>query len=136
MGYKCYHFVDALIADSDSNVLDAIDVAMDSPIPMLYKRLDKKYPNSKFILTTRKKEKWLFSMNWMFSHGKVIWNWPKSTQAYHRKFYGTIKYNTRILSKHYDLFHQQVFDYFKDRPSDLLILNIDEKIDVNLICDF
>lgn len=136
LGYKCIHFVGDLIADNDSNVLDNFDVAMDSPIPLIYNKLDKKYPGSKFILTVRKKDKWLASMNWMFTHGKVIWNWPKSTQAYHRKFYGTIKYDQRILSNHYDLFHKQVLEYFKDRANDLLILNIDEKIDVNRICDF
>jgi len=136
MGYKCNHFVDELIADNDSNIIKDYDVLMDSPIPLLYQQLDKKYPNSKFILTTRNKSTWLKSMKWMFTHGKVIWNWPKSTQAYHRKFYGTIKYNKRILSNHYDLFHQQVYEYFKDRPNDLLVLNIDEKININNIFDF
>jgi hypothetical protein len=136
MGYRCFHFVGALMADSNSDILDDVDVAMDSPIPLLFPQLDKKYPNSKFILTTRNKDSWLESMHWLFTHGKVIWNWPKSTQAYHRKFYGTIKYDKNILSNHYDLFHQKVFEYFKDRPRDLLVINIDRRININDICDY
>lgn len=34
----------------------------DSPIPLIYKDLDRKFPNSKFILTTRSLDSWLDSM--------------------------------------------------------------------------
>ena len=38
------------------------DFALDLPIVINYKKLDKKYPNSKFILTTRDFDSWLASM--------------------------------------------------------------------------
>jgi hypothetical protein len=134
LGYSSRHFVDALVADKNAEINE--DAVMDSPVPMLYQHLDKRYPGSKFILTTRSKEKWLDSMNWLFTHGKVIWNWPRSTQDYHRKFYHTIRYDKKILGNHYDVFHAEVNDYFKDRPNDLLILNLDKGIDVEKVCLF
>jgi hypothetical protein len=136
LGYKSRHFVNELILDPNWELDSNYNVFMDSPIPLLYQQLDRKYPNSKFILTIRSKNNWLESMKWMFTHGKVIWNWPSSTQEYHRKFYHTTHYNRRVLSKHYDVFHNDVGNYFKSRPGDLLILNIDEGLSVKKVCEF
>jgi len=134
LGYTSRHFVDALVSNPDAVIAE--DAIMDSPVPMLYQYLDKKYPNSKFILTTRNKANWLESMKWLFVHGKVIWNWPRSTQEYHKKFYHTTKYNKKILSRHFDSFHEEVLTYFKNRPGDLLVLNLDKEIEMKEICAF
>ena len=136
LGYRSIHFVHDLVDNPASEIVNAYDALMDTPIPQFYPVLDKKYPNSQFILTTRHKEKWLDSMKWLFTHGKVIWNWPESTHEYHLMFYGTRTFNKKILSDHFDNFHHQAFIYFKDRPQDLLCINIDEKINMDEIASF
>lgn len=134
LGFTSRHFIDALVTNPDAEIME--DAAMDSPVPMLYQYLDKRYPGSKFILTTRSCDKWLDSMKWLFTHGKVLWNWPRSTQEYHRKFYHTTRYNKRILRNHFIEFNKEVALYFKNRPDDLLILNLDEGINVEKVCRF
>lgn len=136
LGFKSRHFIGELIADPNYDIPEDLEVLCDSPIPMLYQRLDKKYPGSKFVLTTRSKKTWLGSMKWIFKHGMVIWNWAPDIHAYHKKFYHTARYNKRILSKHYDDFNTEVMNYFKDRPEDLLVLDIDRGIDIQIICKF
>ncbi|HEV7230062.1 MAG TPA: sulfotransferase [Bacteroidia bacterium] len=134
LGYSSRHFIDEWMNGTEADVPQ--QVLIDTPVPYLYKALDEKYPGSKFILTIRNKESWLESMRWMFVHGKVIWNWPRSTQEYNRKFYKTTRYNKKILSRHYDTYHKEVELYFRDRPGDLLVVDIDKGVSVHEICDF
>jgi len=136
LGFNSVHFIAGLENDPDFKIVDEYDALMDTPIPLIYQDLDKRFPNSKFILTTRNKEAWLTSMKWMFKHGKVMWTWWKGLHDYHLKFYGTKKYNESILSRHFDLYHENVKEYFRNRENDLLILNIDKGIQVEKICDF
>lgn len=136
LGFRGRHFIEELVRNADYNIPDEMELLIDSPVPLLYKNLDKKYPGSKFILTIRNKKSWLESMKWMFNHGKVIWNWPTFTHNYHKKFYHTTRFNRFILSKHYDNFHKEVQDYFKDRPKDLLVIDIDKPINISVICTF
>ena len=136
LGYKAIHYIPDLISDYDSEIVEQFDALLDTPIPSVYQYLDKKYPDSKFILTTRNKEAWLNSMNWMFKHGKVLWAWEDRLYDYHQRFYGTTNFDEKILSRHFDLFHESVYAYFKDRTNNLLILNIDKGIQVENICYF
>jgi hypothetical protein len=91
----------------------------------LFKKLDKQYPNSKFILNTRTME-----------------NWVKS-----RINHSNGKY-TRYQLKHYELslpklvkkwesdwikHHKAVLEYFKDRPNDLLVFDIEKDSGMKLV---
>ncbi len=101
-------------------------------IPMLYfKELDKQYPGSKFILNTRNKEAWLKSRslhratqqnltllelnsNMLYiSHAAVLAKW----------------------SQEWDAHHKAVLAYFKRRPKDLLVFNIEQDPPEKL-CEF
>ena len=62
---------------------------VDTPVPMLYKELDRKWPDSKFILTLRDKEDWLESMAWLRTEGRKIWQPDPRREEYKREFYGT-----------------------------------------------
>ncbi len=77
LAYVSRHSSGQLIKDSSFDIMRDIDALVDSPVPLLYQALDRRYPNSKFILTTRNKDAWLHSMEWMFTHGKAGWDWPK-----------------------------------------------------------
>ncbi len=108
----------------------------DSPIPLIYKDLDRNFPNSKFILTTRYLDSWLDSMQWLFEHGKVKWNWSIKVHIYHHIFLGTKTFRKRILEHKFADFHTDVLRYFESRPKDLLILDMEKGFGTKEICDF
>lgn len=136
LGLNSRHFPFELYMDNDYSTVNEADAFGDSPIPKIYKDLDKRFPNSKFILTIRNKKSWLDSMKWMFKEGKVVWWWGYHIHKYHKEFYGSRDYSEILMSKKYDQYHADVYEYFEDRPNDLLILNLDEGIDVSKICSF
>ncbi|WP_258105243.1 sulfotransferase family protein [Marinoscillum sp. MHG1-6] len=133
---RSVHYIEPLIEGKDWTLVDHNDAISDTPIPLLFKSCDQRYPHSKFILTTRNKDAWLDSMKWLFRHGKVIWNWPRSVDQYHRELYGTKNYDQKKLSRAFDEYHDKARSYFKDRPEDLLEINIDNGFEVKAICDF
>lgn len=108
----------------------------DTPLPLLYKECDRKFPDSKFILTTRNKKEWIQSMKWMFRHGRVIWQWPLSLNVYLNKVYGTAWYNEKKLTRTFDKYHKEVYEYFSSRENQLLVVDIDNGFDLKKICDF
>jgi hypothetical protein len=95
------------------------DVLEGFPWFMIYKELDQRIPESKFILTTREKESWYRSVadhigdlrspphEWIYGRGKGI---PSEDK-------------THTLSV-YDAHNENIIKYFKDRPDDLLILDL------------
>ena len=136
LGYESHHFVPELFGTPDWSKADQSDALMDSPIPLLYKECDERYPGSKFILTTRDVDKWLTSMKWMLTHGKVIWNWSSELQGYHRQVYGTSRYREDILAAMFKRYHQEVADYFADRPDDLFTIDISKGFDAKALCEW
>lgn len=97
--------------------------ACDLPIAINYKKLDKHYPNSKFIYTIREKEEWLISIKNHFTKFDAAkkGNWQKSNRI---AMYGRATFNKEIFSRKYDEHDQDVKSYFKGKEQDLLIINI------------
>jgi hypothetical protein len=91
----------------------------DSPIPYLYKKLDKEYLNSKFILTIRPLNSWLKSR---IKHAKRKNHYLKNC------FF--------IYKKRWENHNKEVLDYFKDRPNDLLVMNICKEDGWEKLCPF
>lgn len=94
--------------------------ATDLPVANNFIELDKKYPNSKFILTVRDDASWKESSSHHFKNNN------KSKRAFnHRKLmFGYEKPTVQQLMDGKKRYENKVLDYFKDRPEDLLILNI------------
>lgn len=109
--------------------------ASDLFIAINFKKLDKLYPGSKFILTTRDKEEWLESVR---KHRKKLVVPKKGTFAYdmRKKMYGCVEYEPKKLIKAYDNHHNNVRKYFKNRPNDLLEMNITAGDSWNQLCKF
>ena len=111
--------------------MDAWDAVEDNPIPLIYKELDALYPGSKFILTEREPEKWYNSVSyhvgdlsspmheWLFGRGKGL---PRNDK----------KHALNVFVKH----RENVIEYFKDRPDDLLIIDITKIENWDTICTF
>jgi hypothetical protein len=116
LGYKSKH----LLLKPEIEV-EQYDFVNDVPIPTRYQQYDKLFPRSKFILTLRDKHSWLKSCKKHFANSV-------STNHIYYKYrmeqFGINKYNGDIFSNMYDKHNQEVKDYFKYRPNDLLVLNI------------
>jgi len=111
--------------------MDSWDAVEDNPIPLIYKELDALYPRSKFILTEREPEKWYNSVSyhvgdlsspmheWLFGRGKGL---PRNDK----------KHTLNVFVKH----RENVIEYFKDRPDDLLIIDVTKIENWDVLCAF
>lgn len=120
----------------------------------VYKKLDAAFPNSKFILTIRDSgEQWYNSMvkfhSKIFGKGNVpTWEVLKKTRYIYRGWsyenkkhvYGLTEqddpYDKTKLINYYDTRNQAIINYFKDRPDDLLVINLSEKGAYQKFCAF
>jgi hypothetical protein len=108
------------------------DCFSDVPFPGLYKELDEKFPNSKFILTYRDPEKWWQSV---CKHWRLHNVQSRELDSFeyiqyrlyepHEKRDYSIKDKDVLINKfnkHFD----EVIEYFKSRKGDLLILSLED----------
>lgn len=112
-----------------SNMLERWYSLCDLPIPLLYQQLDKAYPGSKFILTIRSEQAWLRSVEklWDYKHNPTRWVWDKYpfTNRIHKVLYGREDFEPRVFLDRYKRHNEEVMAYFKDRPGDLLIMDVE-----------
>jgi len=114
----------------------------DLPIPVIYRELDKGYPNSKFILTIRDENNWIESIkkhwNPEYNKFKNNWNHDPFSHKIHKILYGQKGFDQQIFLERYRKYNKEVIDYFKDRNEDFLILNMDNKEENHWIalCNF
>ncbi|MTT52803.1 hypothetical protein F1529_09940 [Alcanivorax sp. VBW004] len=128
------------------NYCKSAQVFQDVPFsyPELYKRLDQAYPGSKFILTVRDNpEQWYRSITRFHAKkfgkdGRIPTVEDLKAAQYVRpgfmynviRVHGTTDedpYNKDVMIAHYERYNREVMEYFKDRPSDLLVINIAEQ---------
>jgi Sulfotransferase domain/N-terminal domain of galactosyltransferase len=102
----------------------------DLPIPLLYKQLDGVYGGSKFILTVRDEIKWLRSVrnHWDPRHNRFrsAWDSDPFTHQVHRLLYGQKNFDVEVFRARYRRHNSEVQAYFKHRPQDLLVMNMDD----------
>ncbi len=98
------------------------DAFADGIWPCLYKEMDKKYPNSKFILVIRDSQDWIKSVVADFgTHSNFVRKWIYGDE------YGCPKGNEDVYIKIYEQHNAEVMDYFNDRPDDLLVIYLSKK---------
>jgi len=102
-----------------------LDGACDISVTRYYKELDEKFPNSKFIHTIREKEQWLKSMEMHYASKPSETCTPRII-GNRIAVYGQVDFNKETFSKKYDQHYKDVDIYFKERPSDLLTINLCE----------
>ena len=112
----------------------------DLPIPILFQQLDKGYPGSKFILTVRSESSWLRSIrnHWNPEYNKFrhTWNTDPFSHKVHKLVYGQKGFNEEIFLARYKRHNAEVKDYFKNRPSDLLIMDTEAGAGWKELCRF
>lgn len=122
-------------------------------LPYTFQAMDMYFPNSKFILTIRDTESWYKSMHDFHLletvHGgkaKSLEMLKEATYCYKGFAYdtkvlvydlpGDDPYHKETLMSHYDFHNKMVIDYFKNRPEDLLILDVSKTGSHKKLCDF
>lgn len=140
LGYRSGHWENAHWAkaiwheikqDGRSATLERYYAACDLPIPVLFRELDRAYPGSKFILTTRDEGAWLDSVrkHWSHNHNPYRWAWNADpfTNRIHREVYGQRGFDEDVMLTRYRRHNAEVIEYFRDRQQDLLVMNMDHK---------
>ncbi|HSH03679.1 MAG TPA: sulfotransferase [Anaerolineae bacterium] len=118
------------------------DGMMDIAAAPFFAQLDKAYPGSKFILTVRERESWLDAMERHWD-GKMVYGMMvgQETKLSMRRFlraatYGTYQFDRERMGWAYDRHHEMVYNYFRERPDDLLVLNVTEGEGWEKVCPF
>jgi len=149
LGYESWHWSSAHAAKSiwremnqrgRSATLEAYDAASDLPIPLLFRELDRAYPGSRFILTLRDERNWLHAVMRHFSVSynkyRAGWNQDPFTNRVHQITYGRRDFEPDVFLARYRRHNEEVLDYFRNRPNDLLIMNMDRGGGWQELCGF
>ncbi|MCK5636026.1 MAG: hypothetical protein KAH91_01295 [Thermoplasmatales archaeon] len=86
-----------------------------------YKELDKEFPNSKFILTLRDPQSYGKSFEKFFK--KTVWEIKNPEQL-------------KKEIKRFENRNNEIINYFKDRPSQLLVIDIFKGVEWSELCNF
>ena len=116
------------------NSIKRFDAATDGIVADQFERLDQAFPNSKFIYTVRDRNSWIDS--YTRYHGR-----KQSASQEHRdkveRLYGTSGTDRQALLAAYEKHDRHVQEYFKDRPGDLLVMDIcGGRADWESLCTF
>lgn len=126
--------------DGWSETLERHYALCDLPITLLYKQLDKAYPGSKFILTLRDPVRWLESVrrhwNPKFNKFREGWDSDAFTNRIHKILYGQTDFDADVFYARYHQHNIEVFEYFRDRPADLLTMSMDRGAGWPELCKF
>jgi Sulfotransferase domain len=110
------------------SLLEEYQAVVDIPVAPFYPQLDACYPGSKFILTVRDREAWLRSAE---LHWQLMEQWWDRFPEFRRfqefigaAVYGTLRFHRDRFAYVYDTHLRNVREYFRDRPDDLLSLDV------------
>jgi Sulfotransferase domain len=113
---------DKLASDGAQLCIDTMktyDAAEDMPWPHFYRELDAAYPGAKFILTSRDPQAWFRSIDNHFGHQATELN----AFAYGRD-HARARDDKDHWIRTYNTHNENVREYFRDRPDDLLEMTL------------
>jgi len=120
----------------DADFAQQCDALADIPVARFYRELDAAYPGSRFILTTRDAESWYCSMQKLRFMHRFAPLFPRVHRLFY-EMYGTNDFSDRkTLVRHFDAHNRAVEEYFRDRPQDLLTLEVTEPDKWAKLCTF
>jgi hypothetical protein len=121
--------IDKHVREMVFDLADKFDAFQDNPWPVLYKELDEKFPASKFILTVRPTQDWIRS---------VVNQFNDEETPMRQWIYGVArpKGNEDVYISRYERHNREVMEHFKDRPHQLLILDITAGEGWEKLCPF
>jgi len=110
----------------------------DWPWIILYKELDKAFPDSRFILTKRKTENWISSYRNMLAKRSDTSEKSAKLNEIRRILYGLPfpEVTESQLVERYEKHNAEVARYFHDRPKDILIVDWEQGDGWAELCEF
>ena len=127
LGYNAKHFPEIKTSSNGiyipDNELNKYDAFSDTPVALLYKKLDKLYSGSKFIYTIRQVDDWLISCA-NYPRFDADYKIDREITTLRYQLFNCTHYNQRLFVKAYNKHNSDVLRYFKNRPADFLELNI------------
>ena len=112
-------------------ILAEVDGITDSPAAACFEALDRSYPGSRFVLTTRERESWLASCERYWTRGVEPFlrdtddrGWREYVEELSRHSYGVTRFDAAAFAGAYDAHHERVRRHFAGRPGSLLELDI------------
>lgn len=105
------------------------DAFQDNPWPLLYREMDAAFPGSKFILTIRETEAWFSSVRRHFGVAET----PMREWIYG---FGSPTDHEAIYVERYERHNREVVDYFRNRPGDLLVMDMTRGHGWQPLCEF
>ena len=123
------------LSSIDLAEIDKNDACTDTPVPSFYRELDIHYPGSKFILTVRDMDGWLKSCKKQFTQNLANKQNVASNQLF-MDLYGCTVFDEEKFRRGYTNFTTGVYQYFKSRPQDLLIMDITAGDNWEELCTF
>jgi len=149
LGIKTIHWpndektYDQLIkGDYNLDVMKQYQSANDLTITPFFKQFDRVFPNSKFILTVRDIDCWLESVenHWKNDINKNFTNsmslFEKVTLFCRAANFGCLNYSKERFVEIYEEHFEKVTKHFKNRPNDLLIMDICKGEGWEKLCPF
>lgn len=130
---------DEMRSERRSRTLEHHYALCDLPIPLLFRELDEAYPGSKFILTVRDEQEWIASVRNHWSKNnrfRAAWDTDPFTHRVHRALYGQKWFDETVFLERYRRHNAEVLEYFKDRQSDLLVMNMSAGAGWMRLCAF
>lgn len=126
---KLEHYVSSGQYDKVLEYADQFDAYQDLPWLFLYKELDKKYPNSKFILTKRDEQSWIKSMvNHFGDTDTSLKKWAYGA--------GCPIDNENLYLERFRSHYKEVEGYFKGRENDILTVELGQDQNWDKLCSF
>lgn len=123
-----------------SKTLEQFYALSDNPFPLLYEKLDKSYPGSKFVLTVRDEVDWLQSVKRLwdprYNPNRHLWEVYPISHQLHTALYGRKDFDALVFLERYRRHNAQVKEYFKNRFNDLLVLDVAMRGKMADLCKF
>lgn len=120
--------------------LEQFYCACDLPIPLIFRELDSAYPGSKFILTVRDEWAWLKSVakHWNRDHNPFRDSWDTDVFSHrvHNLLYGRKDFDPTTMLERYRRHNAEVLEHFKNRPNDLLVMDVEKGHGWKELCSF
>lgn len=149
LGYDSAHWKNAHWAkaiwnqahDSGRSLLLEQSYALcDLPIPAMFRELDRGYPGSKFILTTRSETAWIKSVeaHWNPERNAFRRQWDSDpfTHRIHKAVYGQKNFDAELFVTRYRRHNAEVAAHFIGRQEDLLVMDMEAGAGWKELCAF
>ena len=138
IGIRTLDYPKELFHDVDDKIVERYQAFTDNPIPLVYRELDARYPGAKFLHTERDEEPWLKSIEWLFTIGRIKFEWSNRPiiNEMHERLYGTTRFDPERFLERYREHNAEVRAYFAERPEDLLVLDVTAGDGFERICPF